>query len=87
MWIVSVDAYHAILKEGEWKLKYFNPNIGRTKWRNKMEHNDMCIENKYDFHKDFYHMADQVEKLFAYYERRMEKEGKKKRELQQKIMY
>lgn len=67
----------AKFKEGEGKLKYFNPEIGCVTRRMKMEDNDMCIENDQAFQEAFYQMADRVEKLFVYYERKMAKEGKK----------
>jgi hypothetical protein len=44
-----------------------------------MDNEDRCVEHDQNFHKIFYRMSDTVEKLYAYYEKRVEKKEKKKK--------
>jgi hypothetical protein len=44
-----------------------------------MEDEELCSEYEKNFHRDFYRMSDMVEKLFADYEKRVEKKEKKKK--------
>ena len=66
----------AKLQDGEGTLEPYNPDIGCAHRRRKMDANDVRIEMEENFHKVFYMMADKVDKLFADYEERMEKERK-----------
>ena len=43
-----------------------------------MEDEEYREEDENSFHKDFYQMADRVEKLFAYYQERLENKKNKK---------
>ena len=61
------------LKWGEGVLEAFNPDIGHAHWRDKMSDEDYRGEDEKAFRKEFYQMADIVEKLFADYQERLEK--------------
>ena len=62
-------------REGE--IETFDPEIGSRR-RKKMASEDYREEDEKAFRKGFYQMADRVEKLFAYYQRRLEKKEIKK---------
>ena len=66
----------AKLQAGEGTLEPYNSKIGHAHQRRNMDVNDARIEMEENFHKVFYMMADKVDKLFADYEERMEKERK-----------
>jgi hypothetical protein len=74
VWILT----RAKLKEGEGKIKTFNTKIGHATRRRKMGDEELRKHYENNFHKDFYRMSDRVEKSFADYEKRVEKEKKKK---------
>jgi len=70
----------AKLKVGEGKINTFNLEIGRaTRWR-KIEDEELCADNEEDFHIALYRISSMVEKLFAYYEKRLAKKEKKKKD-------
>jgi hypothetical protein len=48
-------------KQGEGTLNTFNPEVGRTSQRKKMEEEDKCDEHEKNFHMVFYHMSEMVE--------------------------
>ena len=62
------------MQAGEGSLEPYNSEIRRAHRRRKMDANDARTEMEANFHKVFYMMADKVDKLFADYEERMEKE-------------
>ena len=64
--------------QGEDVLESSNPEIGCAHRRGKMEDEDYRGKDEKAFHKDFYQMEDIVEKLFANYQERLEKNKMKK---------
>jgi hypothetical protein len=51
----------AKFKEGEGKLKTFNPEIGRANQRRKMDDEERHVEHEHNFHKILYRMSYMVE--------------------------
>ena len=66
------------IKRGEGVLEAFNLEIGHAHQKEKMTDEDYQGEDEKAFHKAFYQMEDRVEKLFAYYQERLEKKKPKK---------
>ena len=64
----------AKLQVGEGTLEPYNSKIKRAHRRRNMDANDSHTEMEANFHKVFYMMADNVDKLFADYEEHMAKE-------------
>ena len=64
-------------QRGEGEIEAFDPEIGSRR-RKKMASEDYREEDEKAFRKGFYQMADRVEKLFAYYQRILEKKEIKK---------
>ena len=64
--------------QGEGVLESSNLEIGCARRREKMEDEDYQGEDEKAFHKDLYQMEDIVEKLFANYQERLEKNKIKK---------
>ena len=63
-------------------LEAFNPNIGRAHRRKKMANEEYREEDEKAFRKDFYQMADIVEKMFAHYQERLTKKKMKKEKVE-----
>ena len=59
-------------------IEAFNPDIGCAHRRKKMVDEEYREEDEKAFRKDFYQMADIVEKLFADYQEILEKKKTKK---------
>ena len=64
-------------QRGEGDIEAFDPKIGSRR-RKKMASEDYREEDEKAFRKDFYQMADRVEKLFADYQERLDKKKRKK---------
>ena len=69
----------SILKQGEGVLEAFSLEIGRAHQGEKTADEDYRGEAENAFYKDFYQMADRVEKLFANYHRLAKKKTNKEK--------
>ena len=65
-------------KQGEGTLNTFNLEVGCASQRKKMVEEDKHDEQEKKFHMIFYRMSEMVNRMYGYYEKRMEKKGKKK---------
>ena len=74
------------LKQGEGQLETFNPKIGCAHRRYKMVDEEYREEDEKAFHKDFYQKVEIVEKLFAYYQERLEKKKMKKEKVENNVL-
>lgn len=57
-------------RRGEWKLKSFNPEVGNAHRRRNMANEEAHYEEKHNYRKIFYTMAEKVNQLLS----RLEKE-------------